>query len=272
MLKLSTMAMTLLAIGAGVGAPGGNAPQHSQRATQDWNSLPAALQPAIPSASHTIDPDASLAAPPISAWAASLRGQTPFSTVLSAFDLVIIPGHSMGPITAETSYSDLTKIFEANRLKEIETPLEGGIIKTGTRVNLGETRSFTIVWADTARTRVAEIRDIGSDWRTPEGIQSGISLEELEAILGPFQLSGFAWDYGGTVRLEGTTLDSYDSQLIVRLQPTPADTRRSQALREVLGDELVDSDHESFDEIYPIVDEIIVSLAKPRTAENLWLW
>ncbi len=247
MLKLSTMAMTLLAIGLGIDLQGGDAPLQAQsfnRLATDFNS---------PSLQST-----------------NAMGAI-FPTVNSAFDPIILPGRSVGPVTANTSHSDLGKIFDPDRLKDVEASMGEGFTRPGTRVELGESRSFTIVWANADRTQVAEVRDIGSDWRTPEGIQPGISLEELEAILGPFQFSGFAWDYGGTVMLEGTTLDNYDSQLIVRLQPTPADTHQTQALREVLGDELVDSDHESFNEIHPIVDEIIVSLAKPNALRGLGL-
>lgn len=248
MLKLSTMAMTLLVIGLGIDLQGNDAPQQAQ----SFNSLPTALQ------SPGLQPSKGLEPVP--------------STVQSAFDPIIIPGRSVGPVTAGTSHDDLVKIFDPARLAEVEAPMGEGFARPGTRVELGENRSFTIVWADADRTQVAEVRDIGSGWRTPEGIRPGMSIEELEAVLGPFQLSGFAWDYGGTVVLEGTTLDSYDSQLIVRLQPTPEDTHQTQALREVLGDELVDSDHESFDEIHPVVDEIIVSLAKPSSHSGLRLW
>lgn len=257
MLKLSTMAMTLFAIGVGIELQGSDALQQARLPTpqqaQGFNSLSTTLQgPSLPSNNAILE--------------------APSPTVLSAFDPIIIPGRSMGPVTAETSYDDLEKIFEPARLKEVEAQIGKGFARPGTRVELGEHRSFTIIWADAERSQVAEVRDIGSDWQTPEGIQPGMSIAELEAILGPFQLSGFAWDYGGTVRLEGTTLDSYDSQLIVRLQPTPEDTRQTQALREVLGDELVDSDHESFDEIHPVVDEIIVSLARPNFYRSLGLW
>ncbi len=248
MLKLSTMAMTLLAIGLGVELQGTNPPQMAQ----SFNSLPPGLPSTGAPASNGIGPEP--------------------STGQSAFEPLIIPGQSVGPVTADTSHDDLVKIFDPARLAEVDAPIGEGFVRPGTRVKLHENRSFTIVWADADRTQVAEVRDIGSGWRTPEGIRPGMSIEELEAVLGPFQLSGFAWDYGGTVMLEGTTLDSYDSQLIVRLQPTPEDTHQTQALREVLGDELVDSDHESFDEIHPVVDEIIVSLAKPNSYGGLGLW
>ena len=50
-------------------------------------------------------------------------------------------------------------------------------------------------------------------WHTSEGITLGISLRELEKILGPLTFSGFGWDYGGTV-------DARISQgLIIRLAP-----------------------------------------------------
>lgn len=252
MLKLSTMAMTLLAIGLGVDLQSAQVLQQAQSFHHLSDKV--AKNPVLHSR-NLIQPS-------------SISEQV----VQSAFDPIIIPGRSVGPVTANTSHNDLVKIFESARLSDIEAPMGEGFAQPGTRVELGESRSFTIIWANADRTQVAEVRDIGSDWRTPEGIQPGLSIEELEAILGPFQLSGFTWDYGGTVRLEGTTLDNYDSQLIVRLQPTPEDTRQTQAMKDVLGDELLDSDHKSFDQIHPVVDEIIVSLAKPHSQRGSGLW
>lgn len=251
MLKLSTMAMGFLAIALGA-EPKPPGPELARATAQvefhRQASQPASwLRPRVPT--QTVSP-----------------------TVPSAFDPVILPGKSVGPITAETSYSDLAKLFGPVRLAEVEVSSDTGPTRAGTKVDLGEERSFTVIWADSARTQIAEVRDLGADWHTPEGIQPGISLAELETILGPFQLSGFAWDHGGTVMLEGTMLDDYESQLTVRLQPTPEDTHQAQALREVLGDELVDSNHKSFDAIYPVVDEIIVSLAKPANSRRYGVW
>lgn len=249
-LKLSTMAMSLLAIGIGADLQGQELQEVAQ---EDFPSPAQRPQPTSKSSSR-------------------LTHQTASPTVPSAFDLVIFPGKSVGPITAETSYHDLVKIFDPARLEDIEASLGEGFTQAGTRVNLGEHRSFTVIWADATRTQIAEVRDLGADWHTPEGIQPGMSLEELEAIIGPFQFSGFAWDYGGTVMLDGTSLDGYESKLIVRLQPTPEDTHQAQALREVLGDELIDSNHSSFDNIHPVVDEIIVSLTKPTASSNRAIW
>ncbi len=185
-LKLSTMAMGLLAIGLGADLQGQELPESTQE------NLSSSATPPKPTKQSP-----------------HLASQTASPTVPSAFDPVIFPGRSVGPITAETSHRDLAKIFDPARLEDIEASLGEGFTQAGTRVNIGEHRSFTVIWADATRTQIAEVRDLGADWHTPEGIQPGISLEELEAIIGPFQLSGFAWDYGGTVMLEGTSLDGY---------------------------------------------------------------
>jgi hypothetical protein len=249
MLKLSTMAISLLAIALGVQLQGPE-PRESALAF----SSPMTLE------SSALSP--STAAQPPTARL-PLERDVASPTVPTAFDPIIIPGQSAGPITAETRYGDLPKLFDAARLTEVDAQIGEGFTRPGTRVDLGDRRSFTIIWNDANRTQVAEVRDLGADWHTPEGIQAGMSLKELETILGPFQLYGFAWDYGGTVMLKGTSLNRYESQLIVRLQPTPADTQQSQAFRAVIGDQLFESSHTSFDKIHPVVDELIVSLATP---------
>lgn len=234
MLKVSTMAISLLAIALGV---------HLQSVEQaEFAFASNALRP-------TRSQPAGLLSEP--------------EAITTIFDPVMIPGESVGPITAQTSHSDLAKLFDSARLTDVEALIGEGFTQPGTRVDLGENRSFTVIWADASRTQVAEVRELGSAWHTPEGIQAGMSMAELEQVLGPFQLYGFAWDYGGTVKLEGTRLARYEAQLIVRLQPSQADAHQTEAFRKVIGDGLFASNHRSFETMNPVVDEIVVSLKRP---------
>jgi hypothetical protein len=64
-------------------------------------------------------------------------------------------------------------------------------------------RAIDILWKDPKTKRSPHILSIGgkaSQWKTAHGISLGTSLRELEQINGkPFVLSGFGWDYSGTV-------------------------------------------------------------------------
>ncbi|NJN29323.1 MAG: hypothetical protein HC824_01745 [Synechococcales cyanobacterium RM1_1_8] len=226
MLKFSTTAISLLAIALGV---------HLQATDPTepvlaFNILPAALRP-IP-----------------------LEQAIPFDTLL-------IPGQSVGPVTANTSYGDLAQLFEPARLVDGEASLGEGITQPSTTVDLGKRQSFTVVWADARRQQIVEVRELGPDWHTPEGIHVGLSLKELERILGPFQIYGFAWDHGGTVLLDERRLAHYRDKLFIQLQPSQTQVRRNpQAFQSVLGDELFPSSHSSLEQLNPVVDQMVVRL------------
>ena len=104
-------------------------------------------------------------------------------------DTLVIPGERVGPITKNTSRQELAKLFGASRLQDKTVFGAEGMGKfPATRVNLGQQRSFTVVWADEKRTKPDIIRDFGSAWKIPEGIGVGTSLAELRKQLGEFKL------------------------------------------------------------------------------------
>ena len=116
-------------------------------------------------------------------------------------DTLIIPGLRFGPITRTTTYQDLVKMFGASRLSDHDVFGAEGLSRLpGTKVNLGETRSFLVAWTNNSRTEVAEVRTTGSAWKTQQGIGVGTTLTELQRILGEFEIPGFGWDYGDVVR------------------------------------------------------------------------
>ncbi|MEO1559161.1 MAG: hypothetical protein AAFS12_05830, partial [Cyanobacteria bacterium J06632_19] len=136
-------------------------------------------------------------------------GKQPVAVDNSKSDAVnntlIIPGKSVGLITAETTRADLVKIYGESNLKD-ETILqaEGTVSVPATNVNQGTPTALTIFWKDEARKQILYIRGFGSQWKTPEGIGVGTSLSRLREILGEFKLTGFGWDYGGAVNFKGT--------------------------------------------------------------------
>jgi hypothetical protein len=120
-----------------------------------------------------------------------------------------------------------------------------------------------VLWTDTLKVPRAEmvvLRGDSSDWRTPEGLTLGTTLAELERINGvPFRLTGFGWDYSGTVvDWNGGRLapDSGTHRLVVRLLPDD-DTDVPSGL---LGDRDFASDDSAMAVLAPRVAEMYVRL------------
>lgn len=178
---------------------------------------------------------------------------------------LVIPGERVGPVTRNTTRQDLAKRFGEARLKDQPVNIGEGYTEPGTRVDLGPELSFNVVWADKSRTKPKEIRNLGSKWRTPQGIGVGTSFAQLQQKLGPFKLYGFAWDYGGTVVLEGTKLAKYKDLLILRLRTAPNAAQRSPShFRAVMGDRQFSSNNPHLPPLKPEVGEMIVRLAPSR--------
>ncbi|MGA7937913.1 MAG: hypothetical protein WCA35_30470 [Kovacikia sp.] len=137
-------------------------------------------------------------------------------------ETLVLPGERVGPVTRDTSRKDLVKMFGATRLRDrtVSDP-EGIDTLPATLVDLGPKQSLTIVWQDIAQTKPAYIRDLGVDWQTPEGSGMGTSFADLRKQLGKFQLYGLAWDYGGTILLQGTELSRYEGKLILQVKAAP---------------------------------------------------
>lgn len=176
-------------------------------------------------------------------------------------DTLVIPGKRVGSVTSNTSRQQLTKLFGEKRLSDEQVQMGEGFTQPGTRVNLGPERSFTIVWADSNRLSAEEVRNLGSDWQTPQGIGVGTTFAKLQEQLGLFEIYGFAWDYGGTVLLQGTKLAEYEQLLILRLQAAPDAAQKSpEDYQAVLGDGTFSSSNPHMGKLNIKVEEVIVRL------------
>ncbi|HEY9662696.1 MAG TPA: hypothetical protein V6C65_29935 [Allocoleopsis sp.] len=182
-------------------------------------------------------------------------------------DFVILPGVRVGIVTTATTFPDLVAQFGVDNLTNQAYNVGEGERVPATRVNLGETESFTILWQDENRTQAVAVTELGTAWKTPEGIGIGMSLQQLEAKLGEFQLYGFGWDYSGTVLLQDTNLADYQGLLILRLSPdrTTAETQ-PQLYQSVSGDTPFSSNNPAMQALNPTINRIIVKLSPaPQT-------
>lgn len=176
-------------------------------------------------------------------------------------DTTIVPGERLGAVTRTTTYDDLAAEYGADRLSDTEVHLGEGFMAPGTRVDLGEDYSFSVVWTDGDRTAPLEIRELGSGWQTPEGIHRGMSFNQLQQVLGEFELLGFGWDYGGTVLLDNTAIADYSGKLFIRLAPSVADWEaKKEQLFKVRGDQAFNSTDPNLDGLDIEVEELVVNL------------
>jgi hypothetical protein len=215
-------------------------------------------------ASCTVNAPTSNAPPSPSASPSAAVPAVPANTAgqpTDSLDTTIVPGDHVGPITATTSYQDLRDQFGAAALTDTEVAVGEGFFEPGTALDLGEGRSLSILWEDDARTRPAEIRNIGAAWKLAEGIGLGTSFADLESALGAFELSGFGWDYGGTLSLEGTALDAYSDVLVLRVQPDPTAIESAKPQFEaVLGEDMISHDNPNLPPLKLTVTDMIVYL------------
>ncbi|AUT03401.1 hypothetical protein CLI64_24960 [Nostoc sp. CENA543] len=177
-------------------------------------------------------------------------------------DTLIVPGERVGPVTRTTTRKDLAKIFGASSLVDKTIPGAEGIGNfAATQVNLSQGRSFLIVWSDNNRTKPSEVRDLGTAWKTREGIGVGTPWSVLRQKLGDFKLFGLGWDYGGTILLESSKLSRYEGKLIIRVSAdTKASERYPQDYQAVSGDRTFASTNRRWQKLGMKVSQIIVIL------------
>jgi hypothetical protein len=177
-------------------------------------------------------------------------------------DTLIVPGERVGPVTKKTTRKDLAKIFGASRLVDKTiSGAEGMGSFAATQVNLNRGRSLLVVWSDNTRTQPSEVRDLGSAWKTPEGIGVGTSWSELRKKLGDFKLFGLGWDYGGTILLESSKLSRYQGKIILRVDAAPSAAERyPQDYRAVSGDKTFSSSDRHWKPLGIRVSQVIVTL------------
>lgn len=118
-------------------------------------------------------------------------------------------------IRATTTENLLVRQFGAANVKDDSLDGGEGEMVAGTVLfPVDSARRVEVFWDDSApaHSRISLLRVRGSHslWMVAPGVTLGTSLDTLEAMNhGPFTLSGFGWDYGGTVTSwGGGTLDT----------------------------------------------------------------
>jgi hypothetical protein len=179
---------------------------------------------------------------------------------------LIVPGGASGAITASTTRRELVERYGAANVRDQDVEVGEGETEPGTVLFPRDPkRSIGILWKDpeTKRSpRFLTIRGNTSRWRTVHQITLGASLKQLEQINGrPFSLSGFGWDYSGTVTSwQGGVLDKdldANGRVFIRLDYSAEQARNAQNLDQVQGDRPFASDHPVMQKVNPRVYEIM---------------
>ena len=179
----------------------------------------------------------------------------------AAKDYIIIPGERVGPVTSETSRDELAQLYGEERLEDQPVAMGEGTTESGTLVNLGNDQQFAIVWRDETQAQPLLAKDFGSAWQTPEGLGVGVSFATVKSVLGNFQLYGFAWDYEGSLVLEGSNLDKYYGDLLLRVRPSQKSVEaHPKEYQAVMGDSLFASDDPNLEPLDIEVYEMTVYL------------
>lgn len=196
------------------------------------------------------------------------------TTRILALALTLIAGaaHAQVPETLDctgvfgrdSSHARVVQVFGARNVvfRKIHGP-EGSELMATVVFGSDQRRRLEFLWHDEkARRRPSHISvGRGSAWRGPHGLAIGTALTEVERVNGrPFVLSGFGWDYGGTVTdWKGGALARLPGgcRLLVRFEQGA--NPPGKAAEAVSGDRDFSSNNRNMRAVKPIIYEIIMS-------------
>ncbi|WP_373532018.1 hypothetical protein [Vampirovibrio sp.] len=203
---------------------------------------------------------------------ASSATQTKAAATHTASDWLIEPGSRIGPITATSTLADLQQWFGPGNVKVSPIPGPEGTTFEGVYVYPNEpSKTLALIWKEGSHPQtvaIAQLSGTQSLWYTQEGVSLGTRLRTLEQLnQGAFTLSGFDWDYGGTVLSWGDSGKlrprfQQNGSLVVRLSlpPEASSPAHQKAALQVAGDQTFSSSHPAMQTLNPLVTQIQIIL------------
>lgn len=180
---------------------------------------------------------------------------------------LIVPGRSVGPITAKTTTAAaLKKAFGAANVKAQPIYVGEGSSEPGFLVYGGKPdRQLEVlpVSFEGQKSLLVYIRGSAtSRYRTKEGITLGTSLKQLEKLNGrPFELSGFSWDYGGTVTSwKGGKLEEILEWVTVRFDDPSTEGLTEAQASSIMGDSAKLSSMPILQKLNPKIGSLAIDL------------
>ena len=115
-------------------------------------------------------------------------------------DWLIVGGHRVGPIKADSSFDQLVEVFGADHVRMQKVGVGEGEMASAFVIYPGTDNEVHAILDEEGQVRMIRIEGVHTKWRTASGISLGSSLASVEKANGkPFVVSGFEWDYPGTV-------------------------------------------------------------------------
>ena len=193
-------------------------------------------------------------------------GTQVFGEADSQQPLVFGCGQVFGP---ETTLESLAAAFGEANVVSADVHVGEGLYEPGAII-FGDTENrVEVTWRDTLNSRSparVRVQNAGSSWATPQGLRVGLDLHSVAEINGrPFELTGFGWDYSGTVvSWEGGQLEASPGErcrIFTRLAPAEEfgdDPEWTQAANQVWGSSSYPSDHPAMQLLNPTVYELLI--------------
>jgi hypothetical protein len=180
----------------------------------------------------------------------------------------IVPRVRVGAITPRTSESDLKRIYGRRNVRSTRVSVGEGEYEPGAVIYPGDPlRMIELTWKDARRRRFPkriQLTGERSVWATRHRISLGTRLKELERINGrPFVLTGFGWDYAGTVvSWAGGKLEQEFERdgrvVLLRLSDQTRHAVSGEDAGAVAGDRDFSSNNQVMQKINPKVYQLIV--------------
>ena len=108
-------------------------------------------------------------------------------------DTSVVPGRRVGAITAYSSLAVLKAMYGSANIIPKMQPLPSGDTAPGVRLFAGTDRQLDLVWEEDGgrEKRLAEVRIVGKAWALENGVKIGLTVSEVEKIIGkPVRITG----------------------------------------------------------------------------------
>ena len=185
------------------------------------------------------------------AFAAMLFLASP-ALALDAGDRTFQAGRVGAIVKGSTTPGDLVKIYTAAYVKLGKITAAEGQEQPGAIIFQGTANELQVGFTEDGQ-KIEFVRIVGAAWATNEGLRVGTTLAELERINGgPFQFSGFGWDYGGGVTARGRALKGIGITIAYTKNGESKEAQR------VMGDRLFSSRHPALKNLGVVVSQLVI--------------
>jgi len=167
-----------------------------------------------------------------------------------------------GPFAADSSEAGLVEAFGRANVVTGEVPgPEGSTILATTIFPNDEAKKIEVGWWDEENLTQLAYFTIPSADTSPQGVRTGMTVKEVEALNGaPFDMQGFWWDYGGYANFTGGALGAPDEGCIVSVRFAPTvEAPQDLDVEAISGEVQVPSDEPLLEKLDVRVESVSVS-------------